>query len=91
MLNSTMKMVRGKIVEYYRSRLDYLYTVEGRSILNDHNRAIVLLLTPYSLLLTSYFFRTPQVGGGGALSASARPSVTYFVSPVSTFVTTIAR
>ena len=44
MLNSTMKMVRGKIVEYYRSRLDYLYTAEGRSILNDHNRAIVARL-----------------------------------------------
>jgi long-chain acyl-CoA synthetase len=41
MLNSTMKMVRGKIVEFYRSRIDYLYTAEGRSILNDHNRAIV--------------------------------------------------
>jgi long-chain acyl-CoA synthetase len=44
MLNSTMKMVRGKIVEYYRSRIDYLYTAEGRSILNDHNRAIVARL-----------------------------------------------
>ena len=34
MLNSTMKMVRGKIVEFYRTRIDYLYTPEGRSILN---------------------------------------------------------
>ena len=41
MLNSTMKMVRGKIVEFYRPRIDYLYTPEGRSILNAHNRAIV--------------------------------------------------
>ena len=41
MLNSTMKMVRGKIVEFYRTRIDYLYTPEGRSILNAHNRAIV--------------------------------------------------
>ena len=41
MLNSTMKMVRGKIVEFYRTRIDYLYTPEGRSILNPHNRAIV--------------------------------------------------
>ena len=41
MLNSTMKMVRGKIVEFYRSRLDYLYTPEGRSILNAQNRAII--------------------------------------------------
>jgi long-chain acyl-CoA synthetase len=41
MLNSTMKMVRGKIVEFYRTRIDYLYTPEGKSILNAHNRAIV--------------------------------------------------
>lgn len=41
MLNSTMKIVRGKIAEYYRSRIDYLYTPAGRSVLNDQNRAIV--------------------------------------------------
>ena len=41
MLNSTMKMVRGKIVEFYRPRIDYLYTPEGRSILNAQNRAII--------------------------------------------------
>jgi len=41
MLNSTMKMVRGKIVEFYRTRIEYLYTPEGRSILNDQNRAII--------------------------------------------------
>jgi long-chain acyl-CoA synthetase len=44
MLNSTMKMVRGKIVEFYRTRIDYLYTPEGRSILNAQNRAIVARL-----------------------------------------------
>ncbi len=41
LLNSTLKMVRGKIVDYYRSRIDYLYTPEGRSILNGQNRTIV--------------------------------------------------
>jgi len=41
MLNSTMKMVRSKIVQYYRNRLDYLYTPEAKSILNEQNRAIV--------------------------------------------------
>jgi long-chain acyl-CoA synthetase len=45
MLNSTMKMVRGKIVEYYRTRIDYLYTPEGRPILNAQNRAIIARLT----------------------------------------------
>ena len=46
MLNSTMKMVRGKIVEFYRTRIDYLYTPEGRSILNPQNRAIVARIAP---------------------------------------------
>jgi long-chain acyl-CoA synthetase len=41
MLNSTLKMVRGKIVEFYRPRIDYMYTPEGKPILNDQNRAIV--------------------------------------------------
>ena len=41
MLNSTMKMVRSRIVQFYRNRLDYLYTPEARSILNEQNRAIV--------------------------------------------------
>jgi len=34
-------MVRGKIVEFYRTRLDDLYTAEGRSILNARNRTII--------------------------------------------------
>jgi long-chain acyl-CoA synthetase len=41
LLNSTMKMVRGKIADFYRTRIDDLYTPEGRSILNAQNRAIV--------------------------------------------------
>jgi long-chain acyl-CoA synthetase len=41
LLNSTLKMVRGKIVDRYRSRLDALYTPEGRPIANDRNRAII--------------------------------------------------
>lgn len=40
-LNSTMKMVRSKIIEYYRDRIDYLYTPEGRNIFNHRNRNIV--------------------------------------------------
>jgi hypothetical protein len=28
-------------VDYYRSRIDYLYTPEGRSVLNEQNRRIV--------------------------------------------------
>jgi len=41
LLNSTLKMVRGKIAERYRDRIDHLYTPEGRSIVNARNRAIV--------------------------------------------------
>jgi long-chain acyl-CoA synthetase len=41
LLNSTMKMVRGRITEYYRDRLDYLYTTEGKDPYNPQNRMIV--------------------------------------------------
>ncbi len=37
LLNSTGKMVRGKIIEYYKDRIDYLYTPEARSIVNPEN------------------------------------------------------
>ena len=41
LLNSTLKMVRGRIADFYRSRIDYLFTLEGKDILNAQNRAIV--------------------------------------------------
>ena len=41
LLNSTMKMVRGKIVEFYRNRIDYLFTPEAKDIVNPQNAAIV--------------------------------------------------
>ena len=37
LLNSTMKMVRGKIEERYKERLDYLFTPAGKNIVNDYN------------------------------------------------------
>ncbi len=37
MINSTMKMVRGKIEKAYQSRIDYMYTAEGRAIDNKEN------------------------------------------------------
>ena len=37
LLNSTMKMVRGKIEERYKDRLAYLYTPEGKNIINPDN------------------------------------------------------
>jgi long-chain acyl-CoA synthetase len=37
LINSTMKMVRGKIAEYFKAELDYLYTSEAKNILNPTN------------------------------------------------------
>lgn len=37
MLNSTMKMVRGKVVNRYQSLIDFLYTPEGKNITNNRN------------------------------------------------------
>ncbi len=41
LMNSTMKIVRGKIEEFYRARIDYLFTPEGKTIDNPQNRTIV--------------------------------------------------
>lgn len=37
LLNSSLKMVRGKIEERYKERLEFLYTPEGKNIINDQN------------------------------------------------------
>ena len=37
MINSTMKMVRGKIEKAYTQRIESLYTAEGKNIYNDDN------------------------------------------------------
>jgi len=37
MINSTLKMVRGKITEHYAAELDYLYTAEAKNIINPSN------------------------------------------------------
>ena len=37
MINSTMKMVRGKIEKAYAERLNYLYTPEGKQLMNQQN------------------------------------------------------
>lgn len=40
-MNSTMKMVRGKVTDFYRELIDYLYTPEGKPIHNDKNKALL--------------------------------------------------
>jgi long-chain acyl-CoA synthetase len=39
MLNSTMKMVRGKITEHYTNEINFLYTPEAKNIVNSMNIA----------------------------------------------------
>lgn len=40
-INSTLKMVRGKITEFYQNRIDFLYTGEGKDICNHQNLTII--------------------------------------------------
>lgn len=37
-INSTLKMVRGKITEHYKERIDFLFTPEAKNIVNDINK-----------------------------------------------------
>jgi len=40
-LNSTLKMVRGRIANFYRNRIDFLFTPEAKEIVNNQNLTIV--------------------------------------------------
>ena len=40
-MNSTLKMVRGKITEFYKNRIDFLYSKEGKDICNHQNMTII--------------------------------------------------
>ena len=37
LINTTGKMVRAKIVEYHKNKIDYLYTPEAKNIINPRN------------------------------------------------------
>jgi long-chain acyl-CoA synthetase len=41
LMNSTMKIVRGRIMEFYKNRIDYALTAEGKDIFNHQNKNIV--------------------------------------------------
>ena len=41
LVNSTMKIVRGKVEEYYQDRIAYAYTAEGKDLYNEKNMAAV--------------------------------------------------
>lgn len=44
-LNSTLKMVRGKITEFYSNRIEFLFTADGRDICNHQNLTIISRLS----------------------------------------------
>lgn len=37
MLNTTAKMVRGKVEKFYASRIEYAMTPEGKALMNGEN------------------------------------------------------
>jgi long-chain acyl-CoA synthetase len=41
LVNSTMKVIRGRVEEKYKDRIDYLYTPEGKNFLNQKNREVL--------------------------------------------------
>jgi long-chain acyl-CoA synthetase len=41
LMNSTMKIVRGRIAEFYKNRIDYACTPEGKDFYNHQNKNIV--------------------------------------------------
>ncbi len=44
LLNSTMKVVRGKVVERYARHIEFLYTPEAKNVVNTKNREVVTRL-----------------------------------------------
>ena len=41
MLNSSLKIVRRRICEFYKDRIEYLFTPEGKTIFNHRNMTII--------------------------------------------------
>jgi len=41
LVNSTMKVVRNKVVSYFKDTVDYLYTPEGKNFLNTRNKDVI--------------------------------------------------
>ena len=40
-LNSTLKIVRSKIIETYKSEIEFLYTPEGKQVNNEYNHDVI--------------------------------------------------
>ena len=41
LVNSTMKVVRDKVITYFKDYVDFLYTPEGKNILNSKNKETI--------------------------------------------------
>lgn len=42
LVNSTMKVIRGKVEEKYKNRIEFMYTSEGKNMINEHNQNIFM-------------------------------------------------
>lgn len=42
LVNSTMKVVRGKVEERYRNRIEFMYTSDGKNIINELNQKAIM-------------------------------------------------
>jgi long-chain acyl-CoA synthetase len=42
LVNSTMKVIRGKVEERYKNRIEFMYTSDGKNIINVHNQNAIL-------------------------------------------------
>lgn len=40
-MNSTLKIVRGKITEFYKNRIDFMFTADGKDVCNHQNMNII--------------------------------------------------
>lgn len=41
LVNSTMKVVRDKVITHFRDDVDYLYSPEGKNLMNERNKACI--------------------------------------------------
>lgn len=42
LVNSTMKVIRSKVEEKYKNRIEFMYTSEGKNMINEHNQNIFM-------------------------------------------------
>ncbi|MCK7541721.1 MAG: hypothetical protein MZV63_67950 [Marinilabiliales bacterium] len=50
-MNSLGKMAKAKIIERHKDKLDYMYTAEGKNIINPENLAVLKQLLGHEYAL----------------------------------------